>query len=73
VFRFAEHGFGQTTITDFTPGVDRIDLSTLGIIDLSAVATLLTQSGSDSVFNLLWHGVTESITIKGRRSGDIAG
>ncbi|MEL4441850.1 hypothetical protein AAEH88_21820, partial [Shewanella algae] len=43
----------------------RIDLSTLGIIDLSAVATLLTQSGSDSVFNLLWHGVIESITIKG--------
>lgn len=65
VFRFAAHGFGQATITDFTPGADRIDLSGLGIIDLSAVATLLTASGHDSVFTLQWQGVTETITIKG--------
>lgn len=41
------YGYGDSRITDFTPGEDRIDLSALGIADL-ATARLFLSSGYDS-------------------------
>lgn len=40
------YGYGESRITDFTPGEDRIDLSALGIPDL-ATARLFLSSGND--------------------------
>ena len=48
-------GHGADTITDFTPGEDRIDLSAFA--DLGGLASLtLTADGSDTVLDLSAHG-----------------
>ena len=48
-------GHGADTITDFTPGADRIDLSAFA--DLDGLASLtLTAAGSDTVLDLSAHG-----------------
>ena len=48
-------GHGTDTITDFTPGADRIDLSAFA--DLGGFASLtLTAAGSDTLLDLSAHG-----------------
>lgn len=49
VFVFRRTG-GADTVTDFTDGQDRIDLSDFGLADFAAVAARLTQTGADVVF-----------------------
>jgi Ca2+-binding RTX toxin-like protein len=62
-FVFDERYFGTDTITDFS-GNDRIDLSGLGIGELSTVRSLMTQIGSNVVITSRYGGSTESITIQ---------
>ncbi|MFC3443391.1 beta strand repeat-containing protein [Sphingobium rhizovicinum] len=64
VFAYDERGFGQDVITDFTLGVDRIDLSTLGIADLSTFADRISQDGTDTLISFFIGNGTEAIRIQ---------
>ncbi|NET10348.1 MAG: hypothetical protein F6K16_37750 [Symploca sp. SIO2B6] len=58
IFVFEPNG-GSDVVTDFTPGVDRLDVSALGITDLSAMTFIAnvvffnTGNGEQVVFNTL--------------------
>ena len=62
-------GHGTDTITDFTPGEDRIDLSAFA--DLGGLASLtLTAAGSDTVLDLSAHG-GGTVRLKGIATADL--
>ena len=62
-------GHGTDTITDFTPGADRIDLSAFA--DLGGLASLtLTAAGSDTVLDLSAHG-GGTVRLKGIAVADL--
>ena len=64
-------GHGADTITDFTPGEDRIDLSAFA--DLGGLASLtLTADGSDTVLDLSAHG-GGTVRLQGVAAADLAG
>ena len=58
------------TVTDFTPGTDRIDLSAIGVADMSEVT--LTELGGNTVVTFS-NGHTAEITLQGVLPGDLAG
>lgn len=63
-FSYTARQFGQDTITDFTLGLDRIDLTALGIAEFSLLQSFLTQSSLDTVLTFSYNGQTESITFR---------
>ena len=57
--------FGNDTVTDFTPGTDKIDLRDVGISSFAQAQTYLSQPGSDANFSILYNGVINSLALKG--------
>ena len=65
IFAFTARQFGNDTITDFTQGQDKIDLSVLHVADLTTLQPFMSQSGNGTVITLQYGSYSESITIKG--------
>lgn len=63
-FAYTARQFGQDTITDFTVGLDRIDLTALGIGEFALLQSFLSQSSLDTVLTFSYNGATESITLR---------
>ncbi|SEK01726.1 Ca2+-binding protein, RTX toxin-related [Sphingobium sp. AP50] len=64
VFYYSLRPFGQDVITDFEVGVDKIDLSALGISNLAIFQDRISQSGSDTVISFLYAGAVEEIRLE---------
>ena len=60
VFHFA-NGYGADTVTDFTPGTDKLDLTGMGLTSASQALAFASQVGSDTVFNF---GAGDTITLQ---------
>ncbi len=71
VFSYNARQFGNDTITDFTQGQDKIDLSSLFVADLASLQPFMAQSGLDTVITFKYGGNTESITLKGIVPGNL--
>jgi Ca2+-binding RTX toxin-like protein len=61
---FLVDGAGQKTITDFTHGQDKIDVSTAGISSFAGLAPHLAQVGADTVVSVTYNGQAASFTLK---------
>ncbi len=70
-FAFTARRFDEDVITDFAQGVDRIDVSALGVADLATLAPFIAQNGADSVISLVYGGVAETIRIRGILPGQL--
>ena len=64
-FAYTQRGFGNDIITDFTLGLDKIDLSYLGIGDFNTIQQFIAASGADTVISFGYNGQSETITLKG--------
>lgn len=64
-FIYSARRFGRDTITDFTPGADRIDLSGVGVSSFAALQPYIMKSGADAVITLGYGGEVERITLRG--------
>jgi Ca2+-binding RTX toxin-like protein len=60
VFHFT-NGYGADTVTDFTPGTDKLDLTGMGLTSASQALAFASQVGSDTVFNF---GAGDTITLQ---------
>ena len=65
VFHFNARRFDDDVITDFALGVDRINLSLLGIADLATLLPFMRESAGNTLIEFGFGGVSESITING--------
>lgn len=69
IFYYTKRVNGRDVITDFTIGQDRLDLSNLGVSDISQVALFTSQIGGDTLIALSPKGSNglyyNSITLKG--------
>ncbi|MGO1076217.1 M10 family metallopeptidase C-terminal domain-containing protein, partial [Inquilinus sp. CA228] len=63
-FRYDTREFDADTITDFTLGVDKIDLSFLKVSDLASLTPFMEQSGDDTVIRLGYDSDDEVIILK---------
>ncbi len=65
IFNFNARQFDDDVITDFVPGVDRINLSAFGVADFASLAPFIYQVGANSLIEFFFAGVPEAITITG--------
>lgn len=56
------YGLGSKTIGDFTPGADRLDISSLGFDSFASLQPFLSQQGSSAVLTLVYGGVDHTTT-----------
>jgi len=61
---FRVDGAGQKTITDFTHGQDRIDVSAAGVSSFDSLKSHLTQVGADTVLSVIYKGQAATFTLK---------
>ena len=71
VFRLTQHGTQTHTITDFTIGEDRLDLSAFGVSSAAQLDGLWFQDGSDAVLSLSWGGSVERIRLENVNFDDL--
>ncbi len=65
IFSYAARQFDQDVISDFVQGVDRINLSALGVADFATLSPFIVQNLGNSVISLFFNGEPETITVSG--------
>lgn len=66
-----EAGEGQTVVTDFTVGVDQVDLTDMNITSFAQLQPYLSQVGQDVVFSRLYGGVPQTLTLANVNLADL--
>ena len=61
---FRVDGLGQKTISDFTLGEDRLDVSDVGFDGLPSLLPYLSQNGADAVLSITYGGTAQTYTLK---------
>ena len=56
---------GNRVITDFTPGVDKIDLSQIGLSDIDLLGQFVSEVGGSTVLSITFGGVVNTLTLQG--------
>lgn len=71
IFVYSLSAFGKDTVTDFTIGADRLDVSALGIADIATLTPYASQIGNDTVIALNEAGYAASITLLNVKLSDL--